>query len=265
MASNTSAFTINVIVPAASPCGSYDLIGFSVSDVGGEATTSSSTINPTEALTTCPFFVVPPSVNVCCPGSNPTGKLNTFENFPSPSVVTVPSSTGSELTHTSTTVFGAKPSPPISTVRPRYARIAFPSPGGMMVPSAFRGMIRTINSSGNSITATPSCATVTMRSTTFSPTTTAPLPGGTAIPPLPGSTSRGMTTGCSVEGVLIGKIGFGTIVVVVVGVIVVVGETELGVGDVTGLCGDAGSTMDWVLTVATAPGPAEFTARTPTW
>jgi hypothetical protein len=53
-----------------------------------------------------------------------------------------------------------------------------------------------------------------------------------------------MTTGCSVEGVLIGKIGFGTSVVVVVGVIVVVGDTELGVGDATGLCGDAGTTTD---------------------
>ena len=41
------------------------------------------------------------------------------------------------------------------------------------------------------------------------------------------------------------------------------GGTVVDVVDVVGL---VGMTMtDWVLTEATAPGPAEFTARTPTW
>ena len=179
---------------------------------------------------------MPPSVNVCCPGSNPTGKSNTFENFPSASVVTVPRRIGSEFTHTSITVFGAKPSPPISTVRPRYARIAFPSPGGMIVPSAFRGVMRTTNSPGNSMDATPSCATVTMRSTTFPSTTTAPVPGGTATPPLPGNTSSAESAGGTTAGVVTGTTGFGASVVV--GGIVVEGVTAGSAG----FCGDVGET-----------------------
>ena len=52
IASNTIALTINPIVPAASPCGSYDSDSSSFSEGCAIATTSSSTINPTEALTT---------------------------------------------------------------------------------------------------------------------------------------------------------------------------------------------------------------------
>ena len=140
-----------------------------------------------------------------------------------------------------------------------------------MVPSAFRGVMRTMNSPGNSMDATPSCATVTMRSTTFPSTTTAPLPGFTATPPLPGNTSSVESAGVSttgetagvVTGVVTGTTGFGTSVVVV-GVVV-----DGVVAGVVGNCGDTGAdgatTTACVLTVATAPGPAEFTARTPTW
>jgi hypothetical protein len=147
---------------------------------------------------------------------------------------------------------------------------------------------------------------VTIRSTTFPSTTTAPLPGGTATPPLPGNTSSvtpvvsEFTDGklVTVFGVLFvtGACGWVVIVVVVVvvdssgvdpvedrdGTVVVVAVEALLAGIVVEvveecLCGivvdvvdvvdelSGGTMTDWVLTVATAPGPAEFTARTPTW
>ena len=97
------------------------------------------------------------------------------------------------------------------------------------------------------------------------------LPGFTATPPLPGNTSSVDSAGVSttgdtagvVTGVVTGTAGFGTSVVVV-GVVV-----DGVVAGVVGNCGDTGAdgatTTACVLTVATAPGPAEFTARTPTW
>ena len=106
----------------------------------------------------------------------------------------------------------------------------------MIVPSAFRGVMRTTNSPGNSMDATPSCATETMRSTTFPSTTTAPLPGGTATPPLPGNTSSAESAGGTTAGVVTGTTGFGASVVV--GGIVVEGVTAGSAG----FCGDVGET-----------------------